>query len=123
MQPWNMTFAVFVLHPQGIEEWLPSLDEMFGGRFVQDMEDKAEGHTRYTNYVFGLHVSCIEWETWPEGKVYCLGGTNDVACRFDTLEETDMEFHVRFMLRNMGFSHIMSSDVYRNESVRRRIRI
>lgn len=119
MLPWNMTFTVFLLDSRPFEEWRPSLDEMFGGRFVQDLEYKSQGILRYTNYVFGLTISCLYAESWPEGQVYRLGGVNDISCRFDTLEEMDLSFHVRLLLSNLGFARVMSFDEYRDESTRR----
>jgi len=119
MSPWNMTFTLFLLDPRPFEEWRPSLDEMFGGQFVQDLEYKAEGRLRYINYVFGIAISCLHAESWPEGQVYRLGGGNDDCCRFDTLEEIDVSFHVRRLLSNVGFARIMSPDEYQGESVRR----
>jgi len=114
-----MTFTLFLLDPRPFEEWRPSLDEMFGGCFVQDLEYKAEGRLRYTNYVFGLTISCLHAESWTEGQVYQLGGANANCCWLDTLEEMDMGFHVRCLLSNLGFARIMSFDEYRDESIRR----
>lgn len=119
MPPRNMSFVLFLLDPRPFEELHLALDEMFGGRFVQDPEYKAQGRLRYTNYVFGLTISCLHAESWTEGQVYRLGGGNDVSSRFDTLEEMDMAFHVRRLLGNVGIARIMSFDEYRDESIRR----
>jgi hypothetical protein len=119
MPTYNMTFTLFLLDPRPFEDWRPVLDEMFGGRFVQDLEYKANGRLRYTNYVFGLVVSCELVESWAEGKVYQLGGNNDNSCRFNTLEEVDVGFHVRQLLVNVGPARIMSFEEYRDESLRR----
>ena len=120
MAPWNMTFAVFVLDPRPFEEWLPGLNEMFGGRFVQDMEYKGEGRLRYVNYVFGLTINCFEEETWPEGRVYYLTGANDSCCQFDTPEQMDMNFHVRKLLEPLALAQIMTFEEFREQSQYRR---
>ena len=79
MPPWNMTFTLFLLDPRPIDEWLPALDDGFGGRFIQDLEFKAEGSLRYTNYVFGLTIDCFGDATWKEGRVYRFVGSSDGA--------------------------------------------
>jgi len=115
-----MTFALFLLDPRPFEEWRPALDEMFGGHFVQDLEYKAEGAIRYTNYVFGLTIDCFEDTSWTDGKVYRLVGSSDGCCRFDTLQEMDIGFHVRQLLSNVGLARIMTFDEFRDESKRRK---
>jgi hypothetical protein len=119
MPPWNMRFLLFLLDPRPFDEWRPLLDEMFGGHFEQDLEYKADGVLRYTNYVFGLNISCLYEGSWPEGTVYRFAGGNDGCCRFDTLEEKDMEFHVRQLLGNVGLARIMTFDEFRDEVKRR----
>lgn len=123
MAPWNMSFAVFLLDPRPFEEWRPALDEIFGGRFMQDLEYKADGRIRYTNYVFGLTINCFEEASWTDGKVYFLVDSNDACCRFDTSEEMemDMAFHVRQLLSNVGLARIMTFDEFRDESRRRKV--
>jgi hypothetical protein len=74
MVPWNMTFAFFLLDPRPFEELRLALDEMLVGCFVEDLESKADGRLRYTNYVFGLVISCSYEESWEDGKVYRLVG-------------------------------------------------
>ena len=120
MRPWNMTFTLFLLDPRPINEWLPALDDMFGGQFVQNSEFKAEGRVRYTNYVFGLTIDCFGDATWSEGRVYRFVGSTDGAHRFDTPDEMDMAFHVRALLANVGLLRIMSVDEYVEEKQRRK---
>lgn len=120
MPPWNMHFVLFLLDPRPFNELRLSLDEMFGGHFVQDLEYKSQGILRYTNYVFGLTISCVEEESWTEGQVYRFVGGNDGCCWFDTLEEMDMEFHVRQLLSNVSLARIMTLDEFRDESRRRK---
>jgi hypothetical protein len=119
MPPYNMAFTLFLLDPRSFEELRPSLDEMFGGQFVEDLESKAEGRLQYTNYVLGLTIGCFYEETWTEGKVYRLAGSNDNCCRFDTLEQMDMGFHIRQLLSNVGLVRIMAFEEFRDESKRR----
>jgi hypothetical protein len=119
MQPWNMNLLIFFLDPRPFEELRPSLDEMFGGRFEQDLEYKAEGRLRYDNYVFGLNLSCVLSESWEEGNVYALSGSNDHCSRFDTLDVIDMTFHARKLLDSVGFTRIMTFEEFREESRRR----
>jgi hypothetical protein len=119
MQPWNMNFVLFLLDPRPFEELKLSLDEMFGGCFEQDLEYKADRRLRYTNYVFGLNLSCVFAESWEEGSVYRFSGTNDSCCRFDTLEITDVAFHVHKLLSSIGLTRIMTFEEFREESRRR----
>lgn len=118
--PWHMRFMLFLLDPRPFDELRPLLDEMFGGRFEQDLEYKTEGILRYTNYVFGLKISCLCETRWPEGMVYRFAGSNDGCCRFDTQEVVDMEFHVRQLLSNVGLARIMTFDELQEEALRRR---
>ena len=120
MPPFNLAFTVFLLDPRPFDELRPALDEMFGGCFVEDLESKAAGRLEYNNYVFGLTISCIYNESWTEGNVYRLAGGNDACCRFDTLEEVDMSFHVLHLLSRSGFARLMTFDEFRDESRRRR---
>jgi hypothetical protein len=119
MQPWNMNFMIFFLSPRPFEELRVSLDEMFGGHFEQDLKAKADGVLRYTNYVFGLSLSCRFENSWKEGSVYRFSGTNDSCCRFDTLEVTDVAFHVHKLLDNITLTRIMTFEEFREESRRR----
>ena len=119
MQSWNMNLLVFFLDPRPFEVLRPLLDEMFGGRFEQDLEYKAEGRLRWTNYVFGLNLSCILSESWKEGNVYALSGSNDNSCRFDTLDVTDMSFHARKLLSSLDLTRIMTFEEFHEESKRR----
>lgn len=119
MSPWNMRFVLFLLDPRPFDELRPMLDELFGGRFEPDPEYKADGILRYTNYVFGVKISCLYEERWTEGTVYRFTGSNDGCCRFDTPEEVDMGFHVRLLLANVGLARIMSFDEFRDESIHR----
>lgn len=114
-----MRFVVFLLDPRPFDEWRSLLDEMFGGRFEQDLEYKANGVLRYTNYVFGLNIICLHEDRWAEGNVYRFTGGNDGCCRFDTTEEMDMGFHVRQLLGNVGLARIMTPEEFREESTRR----
>jgi hypothetical protein len=115
-----MDFMLFILDPRPLEELLTSLDEMFGGHFEQDLEYKAEGRYRYENYAFGLNLTLLREQTWNEDHVYCFTGSNDHCCRFDTLEVTDMSFHVRKLLSSLGLTRIMTFEEFREESLRRR---
>lgn len=99
MQPYNMRFMLFLLDSRSGEELRASLDEMFGGKFEQDAKAKADGVTRYTNYLFGLNFSYRFEESWQEGSVYRFSGTNAASSRFDTSEERDIGFHARKLLR------------------------
>ena len=117
--PWNMRFILFLLDARPFDELRASLDEMFGGRFEQDLEYKASGRLRYTNYVFGLNVSCSGETVWEEGNVYRFAGGNDNCSRFDTLEEMNMSFHVRKLLSSLELKRVMSFDEYVEESARR----
>ena len=121
MAPWNMRFVLFLMDPRPFDDLRPLLDEMFGGRFEQDLEYKAAGVFRYTNYVFGLNLSLLHEENWTDGQVYRFVGGNDGCCRFDTVEELDIEFHARQLLGNVGLSRIMTFDEFRDESRRRKL--
>jgi hypothetical protein len=120
MQSWNMKFMLFLVDARPFDEIRVSLDEMFGGRFEQDLEYKSDGILRYTNYVFGVLISCLAEEVWSEGQVYRFSGINDNCCRFDTLQEMDMEFHVRKLLSSLELTRIMTFDEFHDESQRRR---
>ena len=122
MPPWNMAFTLFLLDPRPIDQWLPALDEAFGGRFIQDAEFKAEGSLRYTSYVFGLTIDCFGDATWEEGRVYRFVGGTESAFRFDTSDEMDVGFHVRALLTNVGLHRIMNFDEYVEEKQRQRRR-
>jgi hypothetical protein len=119
MQPWNINLQVFFVDPRSFEELREPLDEMFGGRFEQDLEYKAHGRVRYTNYVFGLKLSCVRSEIWDEGNVYALSGSNDPCSRFDTVDVTDMSFHARKLLGNLDLTRIMTFEEFHEESTRR----
>ena len=119
MEPWNTTFTLFILDSRPFEDIRTSLDEMLGGRFEQDLKYKADGVFRYTNYVFGISISCMLEEKWPEGQVYRLGGFNDNCCVFSTDESHDMSFHVHKLLSIVPFERVMTFDEFRNDSARR----
>lgn len=120
MSPWNMNFQIFFLDSRPFEELRQSLDEMFGGRFEQDLEYKANGRVRCTNYVFGLNLSFVLSEIWKEGNVYSLSGSNDHCSRFDTVDVTDVSFHARKLLDNLGLTRIMTLEELQDESRQRR---
>jgi hypothetical protein len=118
---YNMEFTIFVVDARPFEVLHRSLDVMFGGHFVEDLEFAAAGRARYENYVFGLAVGCVYEETWSEGRVYRLAGVNDGDCWHDTTEKVDVTFHVLHMLRNLGAVRLMTLAQFRDESNRRRV--
>jgi hypothetical protein len=116
---WNMEFTLFFLDSRALEDLVASLDEMVGGHFEQDIEYKADGRYRYINYVLGLNITLLREQTWDEGYVYCFTGSNDHCSRFDTLDVTDMSFHVRKLLSSLDLTRIMTFEEFREESRRR----
>jgi hypothetical protein len=122
MPPWNMSFAFFLLDTRRFEDLIISLEEMLGGRFVEDLKSKADGRIRYTNYVFGIVISCSYEETWDDGRVYRMVGGNAAGYRFDTLETMDMSFHVLPLLGNVGCTRILTLEQFRDESRLRGLR-
>jgi hypothetical protein len=119
MQPQNMRFMLFLLDSRPDEALRASLEEMLGGTFEQDRKAKADGVLRFTNYLLGLNLSYRFEESWQEGRVYRFTGTNAADCRFDTLEEMDIGFHVQKILEGAGLLRVMTLEEFREESIRR----
>jgi hypothetical protein len=117
--PWNMNFHVFLVDPRPFDELKPILDEMFGGTFQQNLEYKADGRLKYATQIFGLKISCVKSETWDEGAVYAISGSNENFCRFDTSDVKDMTFHVLKLLDGADFLRIMTFEEFQTESNRR----
>ena len=116
MAPYNIAFHVVLVDPRPLAELLPALDEMFGAKFAEDLEFKAQGRIRYNCYAFGISVSFSKAESLPEGAVFRLDGLNDGCCQFETAEMVDISFHVLHLLRNAGFARLMTSEKFKSEA-------
>jgi hypothetical protein len=110
---WNMRFILFVVDHRSFDEIKIPLEEMFGGSFELDGEYKAEGASRYTNYVLGLKLSFSVEKRTNQGYVYRFGGINDACARHDTLDVIDIGFHVRKLLENMEVSKVMTLEEFK----------
>jgi hypothetical protein len=117
--PFNMGFTIFILDSRSLADLCPSLDEMFGGHFIENEELKAAGRPQYDNYVFGLGITVSFEETWTTGNVYRLAAGNHPGYRHRTPDEAgevDMAFHVLHLLRNIGSQQMMTMDEFRESS-------
>lgn len=119
MESKNLKFQIFFLDSRPIEDLCRSLDEVFGGKFEQDLEYKANARLKFSNYVFGLNILLLKEEEWPEGNVYFLTGANDHFCRSDTPDVLNLDFHVQKLIATLEFKKVMSFEEFREESLKR----
>ncbi len=119
---WNMTFSLFLLDARPFSDLRADLEDKLGCRFIEDLKSRADGKLRYTSLVLGLNISCVFGEQWTEGAIYRFVGNNAAGYRFDTLEKTDISFHMEPVLAHVGCLRVMKLEEFRVESQRRGLR-